>query len=465
MKNKTGFTQLKRNLRGIRVVVVGMARTGIAAAEFLSHMGARVTVSESRSTDDLGPAPARLEKLGVSVEVGGHSPDTFAGADLIVLSPGVDPLMPALTSARAKDVPMISEIEFASWYIQAPIIAITGTNGKSTTTALVGHILASADHTVFVGGNIGTPLTNYLLYGNTAEFIVAEVSSFQLETIHDFRPHIAVLINLQEDHLERHHTFTSYVAAKTRLFDNQTENDWAVLNQDDPTVSDLATRLKARVIPFGRTERRTEGIWLQNSSLLVNDPRGGTGHISLEHRRIIGPHNLENIMAAVGAVIPCGVPLSVIEQAVASFSGLEHRLEPVGTWRGTSVYNDSKATNVSSTLTALMSFNQPLVLLAGGKDKGNDFKILREAIREKVAALILMGAARQRMWDALHDVVPTYLAEDMEDAVRLAWEASLPGYVILLSPACASFDMFTDYVARGDVFKQLVRDAAGEVHG
>jgi UDP-N-acetylmuramoylalanine--D-glutamate ligase len=446
----------KQGLKGKRIVVVGMAKTGMAAAEFLVQRGAAVTVSEIKTEGELGALPQRLRSLGAEVEMGVHSPETFLSGELVVLSPGVDPGIPPLEQARAKGIPLVSEVEFVSWFLSPPLIAVTGTNGKSTTTALIGHILSGVGKRVFVGGNIGTPLTEYLLHEDEADYIVAEISSFQLETISSFRPWIALLLNLGVDHLDRHPTLSSYAAVKARIFLNQGQKDWAVVNNDDATVRSLIPQIKARLLPFGRAGNTEQGVWLEDAHTVVCRGLGKEERFSLDRVKIRGMHNVENIMAAIGAATICGIPRETIQQSVESFEGLEHRLEWVGRWNGVSVYNDSKATNVASTLTALMSLDEPIILLAGGRNKGGDYSLLREPIKERVKALILMGEAREKMQRAFQDLLPIHLVGGMEEGVRVARSVARQGDAILLSPACSSFDMFEDYQDRGRTFKEIL---------
>jgi len=456
MKAATRIDGLKQDLTGKRIVVVGMAATGMAAAAFLAQRGARVIVSEIKTKAELGAAPQRLRSLGVEVELGKHTPQTFLNGDLIVVSPGVDPAIPPLAKAREKGIPIVSEVELASWFLSPPLIAVTGTNGKTTTTALIGHILSEWGKRVFVGGNIGTPLTDYLLRGEEAQYIVAEISSFQLEAISSFRPWIALLLNLGEDHLDRHPTLSSYAAVKARIFLNQGPDDWAVVNADDAAVRVLCTQIRAQILPFSR-ERGTESrVWLEDTDTVMYRNKGSEESISLKGVQLKGMHNRENIMAAVGAAAVCGVPGGIIQESLASFQGLEHRLELVGTWSGVSVYNDSKATNVASAVTALQSLEGPIILLAGGRDKGGDYAPMREIIKERVKTLILMGEARKKMQAAFQDLVPVHLVDGMEEGVRVAWQLAQKGDVILLSPACSSFDMFHDYRERGRSFKEFV---------
>jgi UDP-N-acetylmuramoylalanine--D-glutamate ligase len=456
MTKKAKTDARKQGLKEKRIVVVGMAKTGVAAAEFLLQQGATVTVSEIKTDGELGTSPQRLRSLGAEVEMGAHSPETFLSGDLIVLSPGVDPVIPPLEQARAQRIPLVSEIELASWFLNPPLIAVTGTNGKSTTTALIGHILSGGGKRVFVGGNIGTPLTEYLLHEDEADYIVVEISSFQLETISSFRPWIALLLNLSEDHLDRHPTLSSYAAVKARIFLNQRSKDWAIVNNDDATVRSLIPQIKARLLPFGRAGDTEQGVWFEDPATIICRGLGQEERFSLERVKIKGMHNAENIMAAIGAATICGIPRKTIQESLESFEGLEHRLEWVGRWNGVSVYNDSKATNVASTLTALMSLDEPIILLAGGRDKGGDYSLLREPIKERVKALILMGEAREKMQGTFQDLLPIHLVGGMEEGVRLARSLAREGDAILLSPACSSFDMFEDYQDRGRTFKEIV---------
>jgi UDP-N-acetylmuramoylalanine--D-glutamate ligase len=454
---------IDKELRDKRVVVVGMAATGMAAAELLARQGAAVIVSEIKTEALLGDSPRRLRSLNVEVELGQHSPQTFGSAALIVLSPGVDPAVLPLAAARAKGTPIVSEVELASWFLTPPLIAITGTNGKSTTTALIGHLLSAWGKKVFVGGNIGTPLTQYLLGDDDADYIVAEISSFQLEAIASFRPFISLVLNVGEDHLTRHPTLTAYAAAKARIFRNQGVDDWAVLNYDDMVVRSLIPQIKAKRLLFSREQQGGDlEVWFEAPATVAYKGKDKEERFSLARVKIKGMHNVENIMAAVGAAKICGMPSAAIQDALDTFVGLEHRLELVGEWRGISVYNDSKATNVASAFTALQSLEGPIILLAGGRDKGGSYAPLRGIMKERVKALILMGEAKEKMRAAFEDLLPVYLVAGMEEGVRLAWTIAQGGEAILLSPACSSFDMFHDYEDRGRIFKEIVRLVSGE---
>jgi UDP-N-acetylmuramoylalanine--D-glutamate ligase len=453
---------VKRDLSAKRIVVVGMAATGMAAARFLIKQGAKVLMSEQKTEHELGTSPQQLRSLGVELELGGHSRETFVSHDLIVLSPGVDPSIPPLKQARAKGIPIVSEVELASWFITPPLIAITGTNGKSTTTSLIGFILSGWKKRVFVGGNIGTPLTEYLLRGEEVDYIVAEISSFQLEAISSFKPWIALLLNLGEDHLTRHPTLSDYAEAKARIFLNQGPTDWAVVNVDDAAVKALIPRIKAQLVSFGREGGRGHGVWLEQGGTVVFKNGSREERFPLGKVKIKGMHNRENILAAVAVAEICGVPKKVIQESLDAFAGLEHRLELVGEWKGVSVYNDSKATNVASAVTALESLEKPIILLAGGRDKGGDYAPLRRAMEGRVKAVILMGEAKDRMQAAFQGLVPVHRVIGMKEGVQLAWRLARAGDVILLSPACSSFDMFENFEERGRVFKQIIVKLAAE---
>jgi UDP-N-acetylmuramoylalanine--D-glutamate ligase len=462
MSRARKLSEVKQTLAGKRCVVVGMAATGMAAAEFLRRQGAAVIVSEQKSEREMGPSLKKIRSLGAEVELGGHTARALLSGDMIVLSPGVDPHIPPLEAAREQGIPIISEVELASWFLDAPLIAITGTNGKSTTTALIGHILAAWGKRVFVGGNIGTPLTEYLLHRKKADYIVAEISSFQLEAIISFRPWIALLLNLGEDHLTRHPTLASYAAAKARIFLNQGPEDWAIINADDTAVKPLIPRIKAQVITFSRERDRREGAWLEYRDTVVYKKGDREERFALARVRIKGMHNRENIMAAVAAARICAVPHQIVQTALDAFPGLEHRLELVGEWNGVSVYNDSKATNVASAVTALESLVAPVILLAGGRDKGGDYGPLKKIIEERVKAVILMGEAKDRMQQALQGSVPLHLVEGMQEGVQVAWRLAREGDTILLAPACSSFDMFANFEERGRAFKEIVLNCAEE---
>ena len=446
------------SVAGQHVVVAGAARSGIAAAALLVERGARVTLSERR--DEIADASSLTER-GVTLELGGHRINTFAGADLIVLSPGVPPEQPAIEAARARGVPVIAEIELASRWLKGRVIAITGTKGKSTTTALTGKILERAGFDVTVGGNIGAPLSAQVDRSTTATLHVVETSSFQLEGIVNFRPWIAVLLNLSPDHLDRHPNVAAYVAAKARIFENQQPDDWAVVNADDPMVGELARHACARQRPFARQAPLQTGTVIEAGWIVSRQNDDVERLVPLHAIHLLGPHLVSDVMAAttVGAI--AGAASDAMTAAVEAFRGLEHAMELVGGTSGVRFVNDSKATNVDSALRSIESFDCGLVPIIGGRFKGGDLGLLREPLRSRAKAVVAIGEARPLVKDALADVVPVREARTIEEAVRTAFELAKPSGVVLLAPACASFDMFRDYAERGQKFKEAVKKIVG----
>ena len=442
-------------LRGRNIVVVGMARTGIATARFLLDRGGRVTVSEAKPAAQLPAEALALAQQGVMLETGGHRMETLLGAELIVVSPGVPLDIAPLREADNSGIEIISEIELAYRFLQTPLIAVTGTNGKTTTTSLLGDMFRHAGKKVFVGGNIGTPLIAYVSGTQDQDFVIAEISSFQLEGIKEFRPFISVLLNITEDHLDRYQSFTEYSAAKERIFLNQTESDIAVLNYDDPQVRALERSIRAQKIFFSTRQPLPEGV-SYNGALQLR-LRGVDAHIAIAGALLAGIHNVENMMAAAAVGFVCRLPLLSIQQSLVCFSGLNHRMELVDKIRGVAFYNDSKATNVGAVVKSLESLPAPLVLIAGGKDKGGSYAPLQSLLREKVKLLILLGEARERMHAALGEEVETVMAASLDEAVHTAVNRSEPGDTVLFSPACSSFDMFTSYEHRGACFRELVK--------
>jgi len=446
-------------LAGKQVLVVGLARTGIATALFCASRGARVTASEERPESEIAEAAAKLRAAGVSLELGGHKPRTFVEQDLIVSSPGVPPMMPQLAAARAIGVPVWSEIELAWRFLRGHLVCITGSNGKTTTTTLIGHILETAGVPVQVAGNIGTPLISRVDVSSDAGFTVVEASSFQLESITAFRPDVAVLLNITPDHLDRHGSFEAYGRAKTRIFENQTEEDAAVLNADDSEAPKCAPS-RPPVFWFSRQKRVASGCFLRGDEIVFR--REGAETVLLRYRDIglRGNHNVENVLAAAAAATLVGVEPARIAEGVRSFAGVEHRIEFVATISGVEYYNDSKATNVDATLKALDAFPGNVLVILGGKDKGSDYTILRKSLRQHARMVLLIGAAAEKIELQLGGVVPVEQAGTMAHAVELAEEHARPGDTVLLAPACASFDQFESYEHRGRVFKQLVRGLA-----
>jgi UDP-N-acetylmuramoylalanine--D-glutamate ligase len=451
-------------LKDKRVLVVGLGKSGVASALFLKARGARVTVSDTKSGDELrNEIPALLDH-GVTVETGGHGERTFRGQDLIVVSPGVPVDAPLLVQARAMGEAVIGEIELAAQFLRGPIVAITGSNGKTTTTTLTGEILAAGGLATLVGGNIGTPAISLAERAKPETVIVLEVSSFQLETIQTFRPKVAVVLNVTPDHLDRHRTFEAYVDAKARIFENQTDSDFAVLNADDPTCVTMAKRIRARAFWFSRQKEVKQGAWVRDGNIFLRDGSGQREVMQVSEIPLKGAHNLENVLAAVCVGALMGCTLGTIRQAVRDFKAVEHRLEFVATIRGVDYYNDSKATNVDATIKALESFPANIHLILGGKDKGSDYTVLNDLLRQRVKRVYTIGAAAEKIESQIKNVEIVH-AETLENALRKANVMAQPGDVVLLAPACASFDQFKSYEHRGKVFKEIVRSMGGDGEG
>jgi UDP-N-acetylmuramoylalanine--D-glutamate ligase len=435
-------------------MVLGLARTGIAAARFLAENGAAVIVSDRRSEAELTLETAALAGVPVHYFLGGEDPASLDGVDLIVPSPGVPQDNPLLNEAARCGIGILSEIELGYRFVGAPLVAITGTNGKSTTTSLIGAMLKAAGAKVFVGGNIGAPLIGFA--GQKWDWGIVEISSFQLEWVEAFRPKIALLLNLTEDHLDRYASFRDYCAAKERIFAAQQADDVAVLNRDDPLVWAMRERIRARVVSFGWSPVG-EGVSAANDEIIWRNA-GREERFALAGAKIHGVHNVENLMAAVAAAKAVGVAAPAIQSAIEGFAGLAHRLEFVREKDGVRYFNDSKGTNVGAVVKSLAGFSTPVILLAGGVDKGGDYAPLAGEIRRTVKKLILFGAAKEKIRAALGDLTETVVVESLEAAVREAAASSGAGDVVLLSPACSSFDMFRDYTERGKRFRALVQE-------
>jgi UDP-N-acetylmuramoylalanine--D-glutamate ligase len=439
--------------------VVGLGKSGVASALFLKAHGARVTVSDTKSGDELRNEIPVLLDHGITVETGGHGERTFRGQDLIVVSPGVPVDAPPLVQARALGESVIGEIELAALFLPGPIIAITGSNGKTTTTTLTGEIMTAAGFSALVGGNIGTPAISLADHAQPETVIVLEVSSFQLETVQSFRPKVAVVLNVTPDHLDRHRTFEIYVDAKARVFENQQGSDFAVLNADDATCVAMAARTRAQVFWFSRLKEVQLGAWVREGNILFRDATGQKEIMQVAEIPLKGAHNLENVLAAVCAGALMGCAPEKIRQAVRDFKAVEHRLEYVATIRGVDYYNDSKATNVDATIKALESFPANIHLILGGKDKGSDYAVLNDLLRQRVKRVYTIGAAAAKIESQIKGVEVVH-AETLENAIRKANAVAQAGDVVLLAPACASFDQFKSYEHRGKMFKEVVRGLA-----
>ncbi len=443
-------------LKDKRVLVVGLGKSGVASALFLKARGARVTVSDTKSGDELrNEIPALLDH-GITVETGGHGGRTFREQDLIVVSPGVPVDAALLEQARSLGGVVIGEIELAAQFLRGPIVAITGSNGKTTTTTLTGEILAAGGFPTLMGGNIGTPAISLAERAKPDTVIVLEVSSFQLETIQKFRPKIAVVLNVTPHHLDRHRTFEAYVDAKARMFENQQGSDFAVLNEDDPTCVGMAARTRAQVFWFSRKKEVKQGAWVSEGNIVFRDAERQREVMLVSEIPLKGAHNLENVLAAVCAGALMGCAPEKIRQAVRDFKAVEHRLEFVATIRGVDYYNDSKATNVDATIKALESFPANIHLILGGKDKGSDYTVLNELLRQRVKRVYTIGVAAEKIESQVKGVEIVH-AETLENALRKANAVAKAGDVVLLAPACASFDQFKSYEHRGRVFKEIVR--------
>jgi UDP-N-acetylmuramoylalanine--D-glutamate ligase len=441
-----------------RVMVVGGGRSGRAAAELLVSRGAEVTLADHAAAIDDAD---RLSRLGVTLALGPHRPDLFASADLIVVSPGVALEQDAIRAARRAGVPVIGEIELASRWLSGRVIAITGTKGKSTTTTLAARMLQEAGADVTAGGNLGTALSAQVAASRPGSLHVVEVSSFQLETTETFHPWIAVLLNLTPDHLDRHASFEEYASAKQRIFANQTPNDWAVVNADDPAALALAAGGRARRFDFALDAQLDDGVTVHEPSVVRRDRGASSPLVPLSAVKLPGRHLLSDVLAAAAVGCVAGVPPAAMTRAVAAFEGLEHALERVAEIDGVRFVNDSKATNIASARRAIESFDGPVVLILGGRFKGGRFEDLREPVRARAGGLVAIGEARPLVRAALGDLVPFREAATMRDAVRAARELARTGGTVLLAPACSSFDMFRDYAERGRAFKEAVRELEG----
>jgi len=485
-------------IRDKKVTVMGLARSGVGAANLLSRLGADVTVTDIKKKTELKDFISRLDKP-VKLVLAEHPEHIFTTADLLVISPGVQLTIPQIIKARSQGVPVIGELELAYQIIrgfererneqrtingQVEFLAVTGTNGKSTTTALLDFIMKRGHFDTILGGNIGSALTDEMYKriqvnesrGNgtidishmSVDYVVAEVSSFQLESIHEFRPHVAAILNITPDHLDRYHSIEEYISAKARISENQKANDFLVLNRDDPATMNLYNeRYKGRnnylpnIYFFSRREA-VEGVYYRDGTVYHNFPDRQRDHspeplIRASEIKIRGIHNLENAMAASAMALLANCPAETVRESLKGFPGLEHRLEFVRELHGVQYFNDSKGTNIGAVVKSLESFQEPIILIAGGRDKAGNFSLLRPMVKERVKALVLIGEAREKIQDVLGDLTRTVPASDLREAVNLSQRLAVRGDIVVLSPACASFDMFVDFEDRGRQFKSFVK--------
>ncbi|MDX1708141.1 MAG: UDP-N-acetylmuramoyl-L-alanine--D-glutamate ligase [Desulfobacterales bacterium] len=468
-------------LKDKQIVIIGLGRTGLAVARFLHHQGAQIVAADTAEETELADALKSLREMGATVELGPHRSSVLQEADLIVISPGVSHTIAPIAEARSRGVQVIGEVELAARFIKKPMIAVTGTNGKTTTTELLGLMLQNSGIPAFVGGNIGNPLIEYVSSGQKEQLVVAEISSFQLDTIERFRPKVGVLLNIAADHLDRYPDFEAYADSKIRIFENQQAGDIAVLNGADPLIRAKTADIKSQRLFFPTVAADEQGAVLNgkriilklkntNQFQLTNGSTGplpgagaeskiaqsSRGFLDITRTALMGRHNYENICAASLAAMAVGGTIEGFQTTLDQFKGLAHRLEPVATVNNVLFYNDSKATNVDGVLKALDCFSTPILLLMGGRDKGSNFRALEGPLRRHVKELIVMGEATGPIKNALGHLIPTKTADSMQDAVAMAFQDANPQEVVLLSPGCASFDWYSSYAERGDDFRRAV---------
>ncbi|MEN3037541.1 MAG: UDP-N-acetylmuramoyl-L-alanine--D-glutamate ligase [Candidatus Kryptonium sp.] len=451
---------VSKNIAGKKVSVIGGARSGIAVAKLLKKLGADVFISDMKKPEEIKYvkiAPADLDSLGIGYEFGVHSERVY-DCDFMVISPGVPSNAPVIKRAIELGIKVWSEIEVASWFCKAPIVAVTGTNGKTTTTSLIGHIFKTAGFKTIVAGNIGTPFSDFVLDADENSIVVLEVSSFQLDHIESFKPKVSVLLNITPDHLDRYDSFGDYVLSKFRIFKNLKEDDFAVYNYDDEIVQPYAESLNVIKLPFSVVESLSCGAFIEDEYIVLNYKNKKERILKMKELKLRGIHNVYNSLAAALAARAMEVRDEIIRESLQSFEGVEHRLEFVREINGVKFINDSKATNVNSLWYALESFDEPIILIAGGRDKGNDYSKVYDLVKKKVKLIIAIGESKEKIYNEFKNLTEVVKVDSMEEAVRKSYEEAKPGDVVLLSPACASFDMFRDYEHRGEVFKKLVNE-------
>jgi UDP-N-acetylmuramoylalanine--D-glutamate ligase len=445
------------NLKGQRILVIGLGKTGIASVRFLMGQGAKVIATDEKPQSELKDAVHELGSLSANLEFCEYNTDILSRVDMIVPSPGVPPSNIILAEAESRKISILSEIELAYRFLKPPLIAITGTNGKTTTTTLIGHILAREGKRVFVGGNIGNPLVGYLDGKQDDDYAVVEVSSFQLQWIQSFHPCISILLNTTCDHVDYHGSFEAYSATKERIFENQKDSDLAILNADEPRSFLLEKNMAAKVQFFSTKTEVKRGIFLNHKTLVHYTASGAREEYPLDMIKIPGLHNIENVMASIMAARYCGCSPGNIISAVGDFKGIPHRIEFTEEKNGVAFYDDSKGTNVGAVARALETFSRPIILLMGGRDKEGDFGTLSLLVKSKVKELVLFGEARNKIYDLIGSAVKTSKTTTLKEAIEFAYRHSSPGDVVLLSPGCASFDEFSNYKERGRFFKDVVK--------
>lgn len=445
------------NLKGKKIVVIGMGKTGLATVRFLGTRGAKVIATDEKPPEKWETAFEQIAE-GNWLTRGVYNAGILDGVSMVVPSPGVPPSNEILQAAVRNNIPVISEVELAYHFLKVPILAVTGTNGKTTTTTLLGEILTREGKKVFVGGNIGNPLIEFAGNNQAADFVVAEISSFQLQWIEKFRPFVAVLLNITCDHVNYHGSFAEYRRIKARVFENQTKSDYAILNAEDPEQKSMAASIRAQVAAFSSRNQLPTGIFIKDGNIVFRNHAFGEERYPLSMIKIPGLHNVENVMAAIMTACFCGCSRESIIDTISQFSGLPHRIEFIGEKKSVRYYDDSKGTNVGSVIRALDTFSAPVILLLGGRDKDGDFQKLKPLLAAKAKQVILFGEARDRIGSLIGESVPAVKEPTLQAAIESAYKSAHTGDVVLLSPGCASFDEFNNYKERGIFFKNVVRN-------
>ena len=442
-----------------KVLVSGIAKSGISAAGLLKKLGADVTVQDAKTEDKLGDVTDELRSQGFNLYLGANPDAIIEDMDILVMSPGVPADLPFVNKAREKNIPVIGEIELAYMFCKSPVIGITGTNGKTTTTTLAGDICKAYFENTFVVGNIGNPFADITFETKDDGVVVAELSSFQLETINEFKPKVSAVLNITPDHLNRHHTLENYIAAKERVFENQDESDFCILNYNDEITRKMADKTKADVIFFSLGGKITEGIYSDEKSIYINALGYNEKVVDIDELKILGGHNVENAMAAIGCCAAIGVPLDIIRKVLKEFTAVEHRIEYVRTINDIEFYNDSKGTNPDASIKAVGAMKRPICIIAGGYDKGSDFTEWIDTFKGRVKFVAVIGAVKDKITATLDKAGFTNykIADTFEEAIDLCYKNAVPGDCVLLSPACASWDMFKSYEQRGEIFKEYVK--------